>query len=103
MFWFFSLLLGFGGLGLFLVSMGLGIDFAWMGVDLCRSAIVALNLDGFSFRAGGWSHSIPRHGQLFELLFVAKTGMAMVRLGLRRSSGSNLSSVINVGMLRFLM
>ena len=28
MFWFSSLLLGFGGLGFFLVTMGLGIDFA---------------------------------------------------------------------------
>jgi hypothetical protein len=28
MFWFPSLLLEFGGLGVFLVSMGLGIDFA---------------------------------------------------------------------------
>jgi hypothetical protein len=29
--------------------------------------------------------------------------MAMVRLGLRRSSSSNYFWVINVGMLRFLM
>jgi hypothetical protein len=28
MLWFFSLLLGFGGLGVFLVSMGLGIDYS---------------------------------------------------------------------------
>jgi hypothetical protein len=41
---------------------------AEVGVDLCWSGIVALNLDGFSFRGRWWSHPIPR-GLLDSLLF----------------------------------
>jgi hypothetical protein len=69
MFFFSSLMLGLGGLGLMLVSsMGLGIDFGWVGVDLCGTAIVAPNLDICSFR-GRWSYLSKHAGPLEQLIF----------------------------------
>jgi hypothetical protein len=55
MFRLFSLLLGFDDVGLFLVVMGLVRNFAFVGMNLDGTVIVALNMDEIRFR-GWFSH-----------------------------------------------
>ena len=67
MFWFSYLLLGFDGLGLFLVSIGLDLDYAHVEMDFGETTKMVFDWDLYSFR-GRWSYP-SKQGPLSHLIF----------------------------------
>jgi hypothetical protein len=68
MFWFSYLLLGFDGLGLFLVSIGLGLDYAHVDLDFGETTKMFFDWDLYSFR-GRWSYPSKQGPLRSHLLF----------------------------------